>query len=185
MKKSRNRLMSWISALTLAGCALIAPNSLQASSNSPQTAIDSNSNRIVVWQTFNSTTSNYEIRSAVLTGSSWQVFPHPISPPTNSQSLVLASNFASGNAIAIWSGIDPTTSNSAIQVALYDASITTWITSLTISSSSENANSDYQATINESGVACVTWSSFNGTDNVIYTATVDLNSIVDRSQLYP
>lgn len=153
-------------------------------SDSPKIGIDSNENRVVIWQTFNTVARVSEVRSAIYNASTstWSTFANPISSSTNAQSPILVVH-SNGDAVAIWSGEDPITANSAVQAVLYDGFTSTWGSVVTVSPSDENACSDYQATIDSTGLACIVWTSFSSTGPVIRTATVDFRNTVVSTQL--
>lgn len=184
MKKIRYRLFFWAGALALTGSALINSNDAHAQADWPQIGLDAKSNRLVVWRA-SQLTNQTEIRSALLSGSKWTVFDDPISNSTYSHAPILDVHYESGNAIAVWSGTDSSSGNSVVQVALYNGSKKSWLSSFTISSSEDNSAGDYKANINGSGVACVTWSAYSKTDQVIYAATIDFSGTINRTQLFP
>lgn len=181
--------ISWIFSMTrlaILTTSLLTSVSFLQASDSPQIGVDSNANRVVIWETYNTITSVYEIRSAkyVALTSTWSTFSNPISTSSNSQSPIILVH-GNGNAIAIWNGVHPVSENSAVQAVMYDGSNSTWGNVITLSPSNENASSDYQGALDGNGVASVVWSSFNETDQVIRVATLDLSETVATTQLYP
>lgn len=177
--------MFWAGAFALTGIALINPGNVHAQADSPQIGLDAQSNRLVIWRASQSANNKTEIRSALFSGFEWTVFPNPISTSTNPQAPILDVHYESGNAIAVWSGTDSLTGNSVVQIALYNGVLKSWLSTHTISSNEDNSAGDYQANINGLGVACVTWSAYSKTDQVIYGATIDFSGTVNRKQLFP
>lgn len=153
---------------------------------SPRIGSDSAGKRICVWEEY-TPASICEIRSGIYTpGSGWSILSNPISPASNSQNPILKVDPVSGHAISAWLGSDPITGNNVVQVAMYNNGSNAWGTPVIISPGDENCSSDYNADIDASGLAVVSWSSFTASGMVIRAASVDLaGNTTGSTQLFP
>ena len=153
----------------------------------PKTAIDPNGNVVAVWEALDDVTNNWKIQTATFdpATTTWST-PSDIYAPVNqgayTPNIVLKS---SGDGLSVWIGLDFTTGNAMVQAAMYIAATNSWTAAQTLSDpATEYANSDIRISVNDAGVAVVTWSSYLYNDPIPTTAIRSVNAVIDSSNTW-
>jgi len=144
----------------------------------PQIAVDAAGNAMAVWRQF--MTSAFRIRAAryvydSVTGTGVWEAPEEIETTlsTDARDAQIAVD-AGGNAIAVWSQVDATTSDYAIWANSYDPAHG-WYGASQISAAG-TPNRDPRIAFDAAGNAMLVWRQFNGTRNVIMASRLTVGA---------
>lgn len=135
---------------------------LNAYSGSVSCEQDSSGNAVMVWQFFNSSSDNFEIRAATF-NSLTKVWSNPVLISDSDHNclnpIVVVSS--GGRANAIWCAIDNQTGDKSIQAA-YRPAGGNWTSSTQITDVNEKFYNDYKETISDGldNTCIVTWVSY-------------------------
>ncbi len=149
---------------------------LQAQSNHPKVALDSAGNVVAVWI---GTNDDYNpiVQSATYTSSlgTWSTAVNLSGTSTATGYPQIAMD-SSGNAVGVWIDYDNTYGTDIVKAAFLPAG-GAWSSAVGISSTSEDAQNDFQLKVNSDGSSIVSWTSYQSSigNYVINVATSAFN----------
>lgn len=162
----------WITASIIAVmCVGLLKSSPTWASSLPVFGIDSSGNAVSVWNSGEGS-STLVMASTLPFGQNWST-PITISTETTwAFNPVLAVN-ESGDAVAIWTSVDTTTSTSSLYGAMLPSG-GSWSSPVQITRTDETPTSYYKLSMNTTGDIVATWASYLNADpntNIIRSAT--------------
>lgn len=171
--KLKQKWGSFISMVIFSLCLCAsAPSQLAAdpfAANLPKIAMDSNENIYAVWEEQTTGLNDIMFSSRAPAGN-WTT-PELISVNSLDSTMPLIAVNAGGDVVVIWNSVDTTLGINSVYGAIlpFEGS---WTTSERVSTSSEDAQPDYQLNIDSSGNIVAIWSAFVINDQQVIRSAI-------------